>query len=224
MKRESWRYLLVSAACMIAAVIIFTVNKFPRCEKGLFCIPMGKPWSLSYGGLDKSVNGLAKLNKVQAVLILNEEGTIYPLKASVFKSDEWGKEISVLGLGVKGVSVTSITKDFEVHSEINVPTDERIVGKKGKIRYLFDVTYPVLNQGDNFIERSIADSKLGKLGDYFTWSEHRKLFKAEVDVKVVRNPVSKFKIPWFVFWISLVIGIFFGLATIGSNIEDNKKE
>jgi len=182
--------LKLSVACFALAAFVSCQSSPCGSDKDdkYSCLPIGKPKRFNITGFDNSINGYARLDAIQAVLVLDGSKQKIPLRAKEFHQPEWGNEIFVPGLSVGGVSVTKIQKLLTVHVEVEAPANTSLVGQTGTIEFLFDITYPKLDQEDDVIVRSLCNSKLGKrYENCMTWSDRHQRFPDKQAVMITSS-------------------------------------
>lgn len=158
---------------------------------------------LELTGFVRSLNGLSHTNSVKSTLKF-PDGTIVTIPTDRVNNDTWGDTINQLGLGVKGVSVTSITDELSMLYHLNFPQLENQIGQVGTLNIEMKVTYPKLEEDDNVISRSAHN--LAKMG--FTFFD--KTDPINYSMQVIMKPADYKKSHWHTasgwWWISAIIG------------------
>jgi hypothetical protein len=210
-------YGLLGFVCFVAAVyLIFFYSPYKKieCGENCFTVELGKNWKLDYSTGYKSINGLAKIIRSSVKMVSNNNDTIELAHKILNEPIDFENEITTSGVTLKGISISSITKEVVIKYAIQIPENKELLVNQFDVISTVFIEYPDLNQIDNAIERSTNKNMTYTLKEQEIKGVSKVFFVPPVEINFFINHRKIFGI----------LLVFVSLYLIGMALPDNKEE
>jgi hypothetical protein len=210
-------YGLLGFLCFVAAVyLIFFYSPYKKieCGENCFTVELGKNWKIDYSTGYKSINGLAKFIRSSVKMVNSNNDTIELAHKILNEHTDFENGIATSGVSVKGINISSITKEVVIKYAIQIPENKELLGNQFDVISTAVIEYPDMVQIDDVIERSTNKKMTYTLKEQEVKAISKAFFVTPVEI----NFFIKYR---KLFGISLVC---VSLLLIVMSVSDNKEE
>lgn len=206
---------IVAVASLMSAVWIWWSDNSQECLAEVYCAAVDQEWKIKLTGQHESINGLSNVYDLSAEVVL-ASGEIVPMAVRAYENDDWGDELEVEGIEIRGVSVTGYMDPISLRLVYTIPDLPGHVGEIATLRVNGQVLIPIIAR-DDVVSRTF-DTEM-------SFDEVTRQVSDETDVLLKEESFSEtpgIAKGWF--WLAVILFPLSLLVAIGALADDPDEE